>query len=45
MNLLDGCLLDELSDPSTIGDIDYYIAATGQLIVSTPTYTQLLARC
>ena len=45
MNILDGCLLDELSDPSTIDDIDYYIAATGQLIVPTPTYTQLLARC
>ena len=29
IDLVDGCLLDELSDPSTIEDVDYYIAATG----------------
>ena len=29
MTLRDGCLLDELSSPSTIEGFDYYIAATG----------------
>ena len=33
INLVDGCLLDELSDPSTIGDVDYYIAATGLHVI------------
>ena len=45
MTLLDGCLLDELSNPSTIDDIEYYIAATGLKVVNTPTYTQSLAHC
>ena len=45
MTLIDGCELDELSDPSVIDDFDYYIASTGQMIVSTPTYTQLLGTC
>ena len=29
MSLLDGCLNDELSSPSIIEDIEYYIAYTG----------------
>ena len=29
IDLVDGCQLDELSDPSSIEDVDYYIAATG----------------
>ena len=29
ISLLDGCLNDELSSPSTIDDFDYYIAHTG----------------
>ena len=29
ISLLDGCLNDELSSPSTIDDFDYYIAYTG----------------
>ena len=45
MTLLDGCLLDELSDPSVIDDFDYYIASTGLKTVSTPTFTQLLGNC
>ena len=45
MSLLDGCLNDELSSPSTIGDFDYYIAATGLHTISTPTYTQSLLGC
>ena len=29
MSLLDGCLNDELSSPSIIEDIEYFIAYTG----------------
>ena len=39
MSLLDGCLNDELSDPSTIDDFNYYIALTGEHVISTPTFT------
>ena len=39
ITLLDGCLLDELYDPSFIDDIDYYIASTGLKIVNAPTFT------
>ena len=39
VSLLDGCLNDELSLPSIINDIDYYIAYTGLQVVPAPTYT------
>ena len=42
---MDGCVLDELSDPSVIDDFDYYIAYTGAKSISAPTYTQLLGHC
>ena len=38
MSLLDGCLNDELSSPSIIDNIEYYIAYTGLQVVPTPTY-------
>ena len=38
ISLLDGCLNDELSSPSIIDDIEYYIAYTGLQVVPTPTY-------
>ena len=45
MSLLDGCLNDELSSPSTIGDFDYFITATGLHTIPTPTFTQTLSGC
>ena len=39
VSLLDGCLNDELSLPSIINDIDYYIAYTGLQVVPAPTFT------
>ena len=39
ISLFDGCLLDELYDPSFIDDFDYYIASTGLKIVNAPTFT------
>ena len=45
VTLKDGCLMNELSNSSTIDDIDYYIGATGLLVVPTPSYTQLVGHC
>ena len=39
LSLLDGCLLDVLSSPSTIDNLIYYIDDTGLYTISTPTYT------
>ena len=39
VNLLDGCLLDTISNPSTIDNFDYYVGASGVLPVSAPTFT------
>ena len=44
-SLRDGCLLDVLSDLSTIDDFVYYLDNTGLHVVSAPTYTQLVANC
>ena len=38
VTLKDGCLMNELSSPSVMDDIDYYIGATGPLVVPTPSY-------
>ena len=35
----DGCLNDELSNPSSISDFGYYIAHTGLYEIPTPTFT------
>ena len=43
--MLDGCLNDILSNPSTISDFNYYIAHTGLETVPTPTFTQDLQNC
>ena len=45
VTLKDGCLMNELTDPNDIDDIDYYIAATGLHVVQTPSYTQLVDNC
>ena len=45
VTLKDGCLMNELTNPNDIDDIDYYIAATGPYVVPTPTYTQLVDNC
>ena len=45
MSLLDGCLLDTLSSPSTKSSFVYYIDDTGLHVVPTPTYTQLVQNC
>ena len=37
--MVDGCLLDVLSDPSTIANFAYYIDDTGLYTVPAPTYT------
>ena len=41
----DGCLLDELSNPSSIEDFNYYIAATGIYVIDPPTFSQLVPSC
>ena len=38
INILDGCLFDELSTSSTIEDFYYYIAETGLLEISAPGF-------
>ena len=43
--LLDGCTKDFLSNPSTIGNFDYFIGQTGAIEILTPTYDQLLSHC
>ena len=45
VTLKDGCLMNELSSPSVIDDIDYYIGSTGPLVVPTPSYIQLVDNC
>ena len=45
VTLKDGCLMNELSSPSVMDDIDYYIGATGPLVVPTPSYIQLVDNC
>ena len=39
MSLVDGCVNDELSLPSTIDDFNYYISSTGALTIVKPTFT------
>ena len=39
MSLLDGCIIDTLSNPSSIESFDYYIDVTGLRVIPTPTYT------
>ena len=38
INLLDGCLFDELSTSVTIWDYDYYITETGLLEIAAPEF-------
>ena len=45
MTLKDGCLLDELSSPSTIDGLSYYIAASGLQQIPTPTFTRRVENC
>ena len=45
VTLKDGCLMNELSEPSAIDDIGYYIGSTGLLEVPTPSYTKLVDKC
>ena len=45
MSLLDGCLVDTLSNPSSIDSFDYYIDVTGLRVIPTPSYTQEVANC
>ena len=45
MSLLDGCLVDTLSNPSSIDSFDYYIDVTGLKVIPTPVYTQEVANC
>ena len=45
ISMLDGCLNDILSAPSTIADFNYYIGHTGLETVPTPTFTQDLQNC
>ena len=45
MDLKDGCLLDSLSDLSTIGNFAYYLDDTGLYTVPAPTFTQLVPNC
>ena len=39
VSMIDGCVNDELSNPSTIDDFTYYIGSTGVHTVSSPSYT------
>ena len=43
--LMDGCLLDVLTDPSTIENFVYYLDDSGLHTVPSPTYSQLVANC
>ena len=45
MNIKDRCINDNLEATSLISDFDYYIAQTGEFVVSSPTYTQDLQNC
>ena len=45
MSLLDGCLVDTLSNPSSIDSFDYYIDVTGLRVIPTPSYTQEVENC
>ena len=42
---IDGCVKDELSNPSSIDDFQYFLGSTGLYPIATPTYTQLLTNC
>ena len=39
ISLVDGCVNDELSSPSTIDDFNYYISSTGVYTIQNPTFT------
>ena len=43
--MLDRCLNDELSSPTTISDLNYYVAVTGKHIIPNPTFTQAIENC
>ena len=45
IDLIDGCVKDFLSNPSTISDFDYFLGQTGAIEIQTPTYDQLLSNC
>ena len=45
VTLKDGCLLDILSEPSTINSFVYYMKDTGLYEISTPTYIQRVENC
>ena len=44
-SLIDGCLLDVLTDLSTVDNFVYYLDDSGLYTVPSPTYTQLVANC
>ena len=44
-SLRDGCLLDVLTNPSSIENFVYYLDDSGLHTVPSPTYTQLVANC
>ena len=45
IDLIDGCVKDFLSNPSSISDFDYFLGQTGAIEIQTPTYDQLLSNC